>query len=72
MLEFPDDVDWDVSDEAKDLIQKLICSREQRLGRKGLGDFKDHPFFAGVNWDAMHDGESLISDLCKLHFVQVH
>ncbi|MEE6516108.1 hypothetical protein FKM82_025359 [Ascaphus truei] len=49
-LQFPSDV-TDVSDHAKDLIRRLICSREERLGRGGVSDFKTHPFFAGVDWD---------------------
>ena len=49
---FPDDVGLDqVSQGARDLIQKLICDASQRLGRNGIQDFKQHPFFKGVDWD---------------------
>ncbi|PIO74000.1 protein kinase domain protein, partial [Teladorsagia circumcincta] len=56
MLDFPDeDVDWTISEEAKDLIRRLICPREVRLGKGGFADFRDHPFFAGVDWATIRD-----------------
>lgn len=49
-FQFPAHVS-DVSDEAKDLIQRLLCSRERRLGANGIADFKTHPFFGAIDWD---------------------
>ncbi|CAH1098455.1 unnamed protein product [Psylliodes chrysocephalus] len=52
-FDFPTDVE--VSDAAKDLIKKLICSQEFRLGQNGMEDFKSHPWFENVDWDGIRD-----------------
>ncbi|XP_051501038.1 serine/threonine-protein kinase MRCK beta isoform X2 [Myxocyprinus asiaticus] len=49
-FQFPSHV-TDISEEAKDLIQRLICSRERRLGQQGIEEFKKHPFFSGIDWE---------------------
>jgi len=48
-FDFPTDVD--TSESAKDLMKRLICSAEVRLGQNGIMDFKSHPYFVGVDWD---------------------
>ncbi|KAI8825144.1 kinase-like domain-containing protein, partial [Fimicolochytrium jonesii] len=47
---FPDDIE--VSEEAMDLIRKLICKRETRLGRNGTSEIQNHPWFKGMDWSA--------------------
>lgn len=56
-FQFPSHV-TDVSEDAKDLIQRLICSRERRLGQNGIEDFKSHAFFEGLNWDNIRNLEA--------------
>ncbi|KAM9339437.1 serine/threonine-protein kinase MRCK beta isoform 2-T2 [Symphorus nematophorus] len=56
-FQFPSHV-TDVSEDAKDLIQRLLCSRERRLGLNGISDFKNHPFFSGINWDNIRSTEA--------------
>ena len=31
----------------------MICGAEVRLGQNGIEDFKNHPWFAGVDWDTI-------------------
>ncbi|KAF8980214.1 Serine/threonine-protein kinase [Entomortierella lignicola] len=47
-LYFPEDVH--LTPEAEDLIRRLICSPEMRLGRNSVHEIMSHPFFHGVDW----------------------
>lgn len=40
-----------LSKEAVDLIRKLICEPQSRLGNRGAEEIKRHPFFSGVDWE---------------------
>lgn len=51
-LKFPDEVA--VSPACRDLMQRLMCDVDDRLGTQGVQDIKAHPFFAGVRWDDLH------------------
>ena len=49
-LHFPLDVP--ISPAAEDLIRRLLCDAEGRLGRVGGADeIKKHPFFFGIDWN---------------------
>jgi len=48
-FDFPLDVE--TSESARDLMRRLICSAEIRMGQNGIADFQNHPFFTGVDWD---------------------
>ncbi|CAK1549098.1 unnamed protein product [Leptosia nina] len=54
----PDEQATQVSEEAKDLIRRLICASETRLGRNGIQDFKSHPWFSGVEWDTVREASA--------------
>jgi serine/threonine kinase 38 len=52
-LKFPGEAN--ISWAAKNLISSLLCDAEYRLGAKrGLEEFKSHPFFEGIDWDHLH------------------
>lgn len=55
-LKFPDDMEY--SEEAKDLICRLITSPEKRIGQNGIQDFVDHPFFQGTDWSTLRSNEA--------------
>ncbi|XP_051141704.1 uncharacterized protein LOC127258764 [Andrographis paniculata] len=55
-LRFPKEVK--LSFEAKDLISKLLCSVDQRLGSKGANQIKAHPWFRGIEWDNIYRMEA--------------
>ena len=59
-FEFPTDLDEseDVSDMAKDLMGRLICSPDRRFGKSGLDDFKSHPWFGPIDWENIRDSKS--------------
>ncbi|KAM6427953.1 myotonin-protein kinase isoform 1-T1 [Liasis olivaceus] len=45
----------EIPPEAQALIEGLICPRETRLGRNGVRDFQEHPFFVGTDWEGLRD-----------------
>ncbi|XP_020095909.1 serine/threonine-protein kinase tricorner-like isoform X2 [Ananas comosus] len=55
-LKFPEEAK--LSPEAKDLISRLLCNVEQRLGTKGAHEIKAHPWFNGTQWDKLYQMEA--------------
>lgn len=47
-LQFPEDSK--ITQEARDLIKKLCCDANERLGKNGVDEIKAHPFFKGIDW----------------------
>jgi len=53
-IEWPDDEDWPMSDESKDIISQLLQHNPiDRLGAGSAHEVKDHPFFDDINWEAL-------------------
>lgn len=55
-LKFPEEAK--LSPEAKDLISKLLCNVDRRLGTKGAYEIKVHPWFKGIEWDKLYKMEA--------------
>merc|ERR1719264_87990 len=47
-----------LSASATDILRKLICDSSDRLGRNGVDEIKNHPFFLGVNWENIRNTNS--------------
>ncbi|PWW76849.1 hypothetical protein C7212DRAFT_190564 [Tuber magnatum] len=53
-IDWPDPEDDDVSDEAKHLMNRLMCTDPNlRLGANGAEEVKKHPWFANLNWETL-------------------
>ncbi|KAF1842726.1 uncharacterized protein K460DRAFT_287610 [Cucurbitaria berberidis CBS 394.84] len=67
-IDWPEDDDelYDISDEAKDLMNRLMCSDPaQRLGANkddkfasGGEEIRKHPWFDDLNWETLRDDEA--------------
>ncbi|KAH1244612.1 Serine/threonine-protein kinase CBK1 [Glycine soja] len=55
-LRFPDEAQLTL--EAKDLIYRLLCDVDHRLGTRGANEIKAHPWFKGVEWDKLYEMEA--------------
>ncbi|CAB0016744.1 unnamed protein product, partial [Nesidiocoris tenuis] len=54
LIEWPDDDDWPVQEEAKDLISLLLQQNPRdRLGTGGPHEVKDHPYFSNLDWNSL-------------------
>ena len=47
-----------LSEEAKDLIFKMIKNSDDRLGKNGAEEIKKHPFFKDVDWDNIRNSKA--------------
>lgn len=53
-IEWPEEEDWQVRDDAKDLITQLLMHNPlNRLGAGGAQEVKDHIYFDGLDWEGL-------------------
>ncbi|XP_019192151.1 PREDICTED: serine/threonine-protein kinase 38-like [Ipomoea nil] len=52
-LRFPSEAR--LSLEAKNLICRLLCDAQNRLGSQGAEQIKVHPWFKGIDWDKLYE-----------------
>lgn len=55
-LKFPEEAR--LSPEARDLMCRLLCDVDHRLGTRGVNEVKAHPWFRGVQWEKLYDMEA--------------
>ena len=44
-----------LSAHSSDILKRLICDADTRLGRNGAEEIKAHPFFEPINWDTVRE-----------------
>lgn len=53
-IEWPEEDEWQVRDDAKDLITQLLQHNPlHRLGTTGVQEVKEHAFFEGLDWESL-------------------
>lgn len=44
-----------ISEEAQDLIERLLDDQETRIGANSVEEIKNHPFFEGIDWENLRE-----------------
>lgn len=44
-----------LSPAATDILKRLITDADNRLGRNGAEEIKNHPFFEGMDWNGLRN-----------------
>lgn len=53
-IEWPDEEDWPMLEESKDIITQLLQHNPiERLGAGGATEVKNHSFFNNINWESL-------------------
>jgi hypothetical protein len=42
-----------LSPASTDILKRMICDADTRLGRNGADEIKAHPFFKNLDWDKL-------------------
>lgn len=50
--------DAKLSPEATDILKRLMCDVNDRLGTNGVAEIKAHPFFRGVDWENLREKQA--------------
>jgi len=57
-LRFPEDCH--ISEEPRNLIERLCCDQTDRIGKRDISEIKEHPFFKTVDWKKIRDSKAPI------------
>ena len=47
-----------LSPEATDILKRLMSDNHDRLGKNGVQEIKDHPFFRHIDWKTLRNTKS--------------
>ena len=47
-----------LSKESHDILKRLLCDADNRLGSGGIHEIKSHPFFKGLDWENLRNSKS--------------
>jgi hypothetical protein len=47
-----------LSPAATDILKRMMCESEKRLGVNGVDEIKNHPFFDDVDWEGIRGTEA--------------
>ena len=47
-----------LSPAATDILKRLLCDADHRLGANGVEEIKAHPFFVGIDWDNLREAKA--------------
>lgn len=47
-----------LSGPAEDILKRLLCDADNRLGANGIEEIKNHPFFDPISWDKLQHSKA--------------